>query len=379
MEGLWASSALMCYQSWLDVSHKGRSETWPKACLGEMVFTIMALQECNTVACFRAVTLQEEAKLINRKSWAVCLLDKLAWTNQRVWQMVCYDRSFHYLDRGVQDGAVMNLPINMSRNEAPRLTWKKSHKHDKPRCMVWLAPCCSHPNSLQANECASLLQPWKKKNTLHSELINKVFNPLTLTALRYLYSPSHDQVYLCFHQWGVALVAFQTTEVSQKHFSDLLISFVVSFKRNSTANACILSHTAAGIRGILARLLTFEKRKLFPAIHLVMGAEKATHTFTGKQSLSGDKNNSTTEAETGWVGEGTEGNRSRHRRSADEGIEIHSSCLPLSLSPSSTPPSSFFKVSGILKCIITPTLFFTFIFHLPPSFPSPLWHQICPS
>lgn len=176
----------------------------------------------------------------------------------------------------------------------------------------------------------------KKKNTLHSKLINKVFNSLTLTALHYLYSPSHDQVYLRFHQWSVALATFQT-KVSQKHFSDLLISFVVSFKRNFTANVCILSHTAAGIRVILARLLTFEKRKLFPEIHLVMGAEKATYTFTGKQSLSRDKNNSTTEAETAWASEGMEGNRSRHRGSADEGIEIHSSCLPLSLSPSSPP------------------------------------------
>lgn len=135
---------------------------------------------------------------------------------------------------------------------------------------------------------------------------------------------------------SVALATFQT-KVSQKHFSDLLISFVVSFKRNFTANVCILSHTAAGIRVILARLLTFEKRKLFPEIHLVMGAEKATYTFTGKQSLSRDKNNSTTEAETAWASEGMEGNRSRHRGSADEGIEIHSSCLPLSLSPSSPP------------------------------------------
>lgn len=201
---------------------------------------------------------------------------------------------------------------------------------------------------------------------------------MTLTALHYLYSPSHDQVYLRFHQWSVALATFQTTKVSQKHFSDLLISFVVSFKFNFTANVCILSHTAAGIRGILARLLTFEKRKLFPQINLVMGAEKATYTFTGKQSLSRDKNNSTTEAETAWASEGMEGNRSRHRGSADEGIEIHSSCLPLSLSPSS-PPLFFLQSKRYLKMHNHSPLHFTFIFHLPPSFPSPLWHQICPS
>lgn len=69
---------------------------------------------------------------------------------------------------------------------------------------------------------------------------------------------------------------------------------------------------------------------------------------------------------------------------ADTGVlmkeqrKIHSSCIPLSLSPSS-PFSSFFKVSGIFKCIITPCLSFTFIFHLPPSFSFPLQHQIPPS
>lgn len=54
---------------------------------------------------------------------------------------------------------------------------------------------------------------------------------------------------------------------------------------------------------------------------------------------------------------------SRHRKSADEGTKkIHSSCIPLSLSPSS-PFSSFFKVSDIFKCIITPSLLY---FHLSP-------------
>lgn len=102
-----------------------------------------------------------------------------------------------------------------------------------------------------------------------------------------------------------------------------------------------------------------------------MGAEKATYTFTGKQSLSGDKNNSITEAETASrASEEMEGNRSRHRGSADEGREIHSTCLPLSLSPSSL--SLFFLQSKrYLKMHNHPPLHF----HLsPPSiFPfSPL-------
>lgn len=74
----------------------------------------------------------------------------------------------------------------------------------------------------------------------------------------------------------------------------------------------------------------------------------------------------------------------RHGEKADEGIRIHSSCLLLSLSPSSLL-SSFFKVSGILQCIITPLPLIPLSppphFHLPPPsiFPFSPWHQICPS